>query len=240
MGGVLGVGVGLLLALLCALYILAPRPLSAPAADVLAGELQLDEARLGELRLDPQARLLPSGEEVLVLSDGIELAVDPAELTRADSPGGHGSMGRGRGVDVEPYDWGALESEQTGAPPARLYLVHFPAKRGEEVLRAQFRGLEWRDLSEIGKQGGVAVVGGGKLDWCGYEADWVRERRFIPADEQSKAAEGEPRSARFRDTLRVNLTLGRHVWIAYAIWQESSEGSVEVVEGILGAFSPAP
>jgi hypothetical protein len=92
-------------------------------------------------------------------------------------------------------------------------------------LNSQFRGLEWKDLLEIDVQGGSSVVGGGKLEWFGFDADWVRQRRFIVGGS-------------FRDTMRVNLSLGHQCWVAYAIWRQGAQASEEVMGELLAALAP--
>ncbi|MCB9916211.1 MAG: hypothetical protein H6828_13870 [Planctomycetes bacterium] len=226
LGGVFGVALGLALIALCVAALLRG-PQRLPAATVLAEAFAPCE-RLGALTLEPEARVLPGGERVLTFTDGSELEVTPAELVerRGMGPGMGPGMGQSPAApDVEPFDWSSVTPEVRGAPPARLYLVGFPAEAGEAVLASAFRGLEWRELADLPKEGGAAVVGGGKLEWAGYAADWVRERRFLEGGS-------------FRDTLRVNLTLGRRCWIAYALWPERSEGSEAAVAALLAELAP--
>lgn len=216
-GGVLGMGLGLALIVACAAMLVFYGPRRLDAGEVLASSFELGALPEG-LVLEPEATALPAGELVVTLSNGEPLELSALELL---SP-------RQTQQSTEEYvefDWTAVEALSLGGLPARLYLVKFPRSRAERVLVSQFRGLEWLDLSEIPAKGGSTVVGGGKLPWAGYEADWVRERRFLEGGS-------------FRDTLRVNLSLGQECWVAYSIWPERAAGSEEVVADCLAALAP--
>ncbi len=235
LGGVLGMGVGFLFLLACVLAVFFYGPRSLAAGELLAESFKVDGSLSG-LTLDPEALVLPKGERVFTFSDGGELRVGVQEIVVEDSKEGgrgRGSDSKDDGDDFEPFDWSALEVKVANGPPARFYLVNFTGDRAESVLLGAFSGLEWKELSELGAKGGSAVVGGGKLEWAGYDADWVRERRFLaPAPE-----DGTSRGT-FRDTLRVNLSLGRECWIGYAIWREGEEGGEQRVSELLDGLLP--
>ena len=218
-GGVLGIGLGLMLIAVCVATVALYGPRQLDARELLSGSFELGALPEG-LVLEPEAIALPMGEQVVTLSDGSAFQLSPAELLAESS-------GREQSSEEEfvEYDWRSVGALSEGALPARLYLVRFPRSRAERILASQFRSLEWRDLSEIPSGGGSTVVGGGKLPWAGYEADWVRERRFLEGGS-------------FRDTLRVNLSLGQECWIAYAIWPERAAGAEQVVGECLAAFAP--
>ena len=218
-GGVVGVGLGLALIVLSLASLLFYGPRPSDASELLASSFALGQLPEG-LELEPQAVTLPSGELVVTFSDGAPLELSPLELVTSSKP----KSSKPEEEFVE-FDWAAVEVLSEGELPSRLYLVRFPRQRAERVLASQFRGLEWRDLSEISARGGSTVVGGGKLPWAGYSADWVRERSFLEGGS-------------FRDTLRVNLSLGQECWIAYSIWPERVAGSEEAVAECLAALEP--
>ncbi len=236
LAGVFGVGLGLVIIALLVLTIVGYGPKTTTASSVLDGTFEVGELPEG-LTLEPHALLLPTGERVVTIGNGAPLPVGPAELidrSPGGGPGGMGGMGRGGGgpgsgpgsPGFEEYDWAGVEVKVEDSLPARLYLVNYPERRAPGVLTRQFSGLRWRDLSEISAKGGSAVIGGGKIEWSGYSADFVRQRRFI---------EGGV----FRDTIRVNLSLGQECWIAYAIWPASEAGSERVVREVLAVLRPA-
>jgi|GEM_PF-1371014 len=237
-GAILGVSIGFLVLCGGLLVLFGFGTRSVDAREALAGSFELDAFPEGH-RLLEVAHLLPGGERVFVVTDGSS-AVEPSELEEvasdvpepeADEPGGEDvEHADDEGVESEEeedddYDWTAIEVLSEGTRPARLFLVRYPRARADSVIGSQFRHLHWRELSEIDASGGRAAVDGGELEWAGYAADFVRERQFI---------EG----GRFRDTLRVNLSLGGECWIAYATWPEGHAGSTEPVTELLGSLRP--
>lgn len=231
--GVFGVGLGLCLIVLFVLTIVGYGPRAETAASVLDGSFVVEALPEG-LTVEPLALLLPGGEQVVTIGNGQPLPVTPKELLEPSpfermGPGGLPGAPPEGGPGAPPFekfDWSSVEPEATDTLPARVYLVHYPERGAPALLTMQFRGLRWRDLSEIPAKGGSAVIDGGKLEWNGYAADFVRERRFLEGGS-------------FRDTMRVNLSLGRSCWVAYAIWGEREEGSEEKVREVLAVVRPA-
>lgn len=234
LAGVFGVGFGLLIIAGLVLVIVGYGPRGIAASSVLAGSLEVVELPEG-MTLEANALILPTGEKVVTVSSGSPFWINPAELIDRSARMG-GGMGRGMGPGggmgfgpgspgFEEYDWAGVEVESEDSMPARVYLVTYPRRSASKVLVRQFSGLAWRDLSQISAKGGTAVVGGGKIEWAGYAADFVRQRRFLEGGS-------------FRDTIRVNLSLGQQCWIAYAIWPERHTGSEEVVREVLAAVRP--
>jgi hypothetical protein len=213
-----GVLLGLLVLALCAFTAFGGGWSEVSSAEVIAGRYELGPLPDG-YALDPLAHALRGGEQVVrFVREGSE--EDLAELTAA-------ALGRTAAAVAtgEEVDWSALLPSSAGTPPAVVLLVRYPLAAGERVIREQFRGLEYRDLSRLGERGGSTAVDGGELAWHGYAADHVRVRRFGPGPT-------------FRDVVRVNLSLGRECWIAYAVWPALAEGSVEPVAAVLDALRP--
>lgn len=214
-----GVLLGLLVLALCAFTVFGGGWSEVSSAEVIAGRYELGPLPVG-YSLEPLAHALRGGERVVrFVHEGSEEEL--AELTAA-------ALGRGGAApsrSSEKVEWGALLPSSSGTPPPVVLLVRYPLAAGERVVREQFRGLEYRDLSRLGERGGSTAVAGGELAWHGYAADHVRVRRFGPGPT-------------FRDVVRVNLSLGRECWIAYAVWPALAEGSVEPVAAVLDALRP--
>ncbi len=223
-GGILGSAIGILALLGCLTVVITYGSRLFDSAEGLGESFKFNEVP-GALALQEEAFLLPTGEKVYILSDGV-VVEDGSEVTEMlmgfDIQHGVGS---GESGDEEAYDWSGVEILSQETSPSRVFLVQYPRERADSVIRSQFQGIDWRDLTEIDADGGRAAVEGGKLRWSGYSADFVRERTFI---------EG----GTFRDTVRVNLSLGQECWIAYAIWPVSHEGSSAKVGELLSAFEP--
>lgn len=228
LGQVLVVALGLAAVAVCVLVPLLYGSRTLPAGPALAQSYELGELS-HDFELGPEAFLLPGGERVFVLGPG---------LAGAPSEGSPGPILAAAGLEREAgegseaqsgtaafTDWGSLSPVSTGTAPARLFLVQYPIGRAASVIDEQFRRIEWKDLRHIEAKGARTAVDGGKIEWGEFAADFVQERTFV-------------RGGTFRDSLRVNLSLGRECWIAYAVWPELNAGSKEVVGEVLGALRP--
>lgn len=230
--GVFGVGAGLLLIAACIAVVALFGWRTAPADEELGTRYALAELPF-EFALHDDVFLLPGGERVFMLRPPSGEAPTEGDVTQevrdAGAEGepadeGEGSDAtEGTGADDLDVDWAAVTPTSTGEPPSELYLVEYPLELGGAVIDSQFRSLQWRDLSLIESEGGSTPVEGGRIEWAGYAADFVRVRRFSSGPT-------------FRDVLRVNLSVGRECWIAYAIWPPLSEGSTEPVRRLLDAI----
>lgn len=232
-GKTFAVALGLLAVALCVLT-----PIFYGSSTFAAGAGLAQRYELGPLPagffLEEQGFRLPGGEQVFVFNDGLEAAISAAGLVAeeepepqpeappAEPPEEDGAEGKSTPA---PVDWSAIEPLSEGTAPTRLFLVRYPAARAESVIAEHFRGIEWKELRFIGTEGGSTAVDGGKLEWSGFGADYVRVRTFIPGGS-------------FRDVLRVNLSLDGECWVAYAVWPELHAGSKEPVGELLASLRP--
>jgi hypothetical protein len=229
LGAIVGVAIGLALLFVCVLAPVFYGSSTFAAPEGLAANFELEGLPHG-FALEDTAYLLPGGERVFVFTDGSASPVAALDVVAtASESAGEGETasvpGSPHGEGAAPFDWSTVAALSKGAQPARLFLVHYPGARAESVILEQFRGLEWKDLRLIGTEGGRSAVDGGQLQWGEYAADFVRERTYIAGGS-------------FRDALRVNLSLGRECWVAYAIWPDLHAGSQEPVEELLAALRP--
>ena len=232
LGQVLVVALGLAAVAVCVLVPFFYGSRTRAAGPALEQSYELGEMPHG-FELGPEAFLLPGGERVFVFGAGLAGASSkgPTGLTLEETLAGAGLEPEGVEGSEAPSgpsdftDWASLRPVNTGGPPAFLFLVQYPSGRASSVINEQFRGIEWKELRDIEAEGGRTAVDGGKLEWGEYAADFVQERNFV-------------RGGTFRDSLRVNLSLGRECWIAYAVWPELDAGSKEVVRELLAALRP--
>jgi len=218
-GVILGVAGGVLLLVACVGVPLGFGPRTLAASDALAQHYDLGALPFG-FHLQPVLHVLPAGERVYVLNAD-DFVPEKLEHFEFKSPRSHGPPA----PDAPLVDWSKIEALSSGSPPDQLFLVEYPLNQAESVIAGQFRALEWKQLSEIDAGGGRSAVDGGKIEWNGYMADFVRQREFRPG-------------LRFVDQVRVNLSLRGECWIAYAVWPEQHTGSTEPVEELLGALRP--
>jgi hypothetical protein len=150
--------------------------------------------------------------------------LDPRELLEADFELGPlpfpGVVEEPSAAPALPLDWSRLPEGPAGTPPVRVYLLRYGEGGATRALARHFRNLEWRELADIEERGGRTVVEGGRLRWGEFDADFVRERRFLPGPG-------------FQDSLRINLGLPKRYWIAFAFWPRGLPGSKEPCELLL-------
>lgn len=226
-GAVLGIAIGFFVVLGCLGLIAFHGWRTFVASEGLETSFELSGLPEG-FTLSDDAYLLPSGERVYVIADGSkELTRLPVEDLGGLEPGEGESTEADTGDDhdFEEYDWTSIPVESTDQAPMQFFLVQYPTKRAEAVIRSEFQGLDWKELKYIGAKGGRSAVEGGKLEWAGYAADFVREREFI-------------RGGTFRDVLRVNLSVGGECWVGYALWPTSHAGSEKAAEEFLAGIRP--
>lgn len=221
--GVLGIALGLALFAGCAALLLFLRPRELDPAAVLASSFELGELP-GALALE-RALETPGGAAVVVISDGRELALDPLPELAKDAPEEREPKSDARAEPPE-VDWSKVVEGEPDTLPARVFLVRYGESAAKKVLDREFRSIQWKELSDVGRRGGRAAVEGGQLDWGPFGADFVRERRFEP-------------ELRFHDALRVNLARPGRYWVAYAFWPPGLPGSAKAVERVLAALPPA-
>ncbi|MFT5052968.1 MAG: hypothetical protein ACI8QZ_004406 [Chlamydiales bacterium] len=140
--------------------------------------------------------------------------------------GGHG--GPGTGADFKMMDWSSVEAGEAGQDPWEVAFVWYPRKLAEKVLNTQFGSRGFDDLRFIGTGGGKATVALGSVAWAGYDTHYVIERQFAMVDDEKA----------FRDTLRVNLSLGTRGCVLYARWAAGVPGSIDTVSTLLEGFTP--
>ena len=139
---------------------------------------------------------------------------------------------------------GALEGDirvgESGESPHRAALVWYSRKDAEKVLRRLFTSLHF----ESGRKGSGGGHGGhgddedetpdpklqdaGNLTWAGYAAPYIRLREF----------EGQGDEVVFRETVRVNLTVGPWCCVLFVRWPDGEVGGRTATQEILRALHP--
>lgn len=141
---------------------------------------------------------------------------------------GRGSSFRREEGGPPKEDWSKVEASEPGQPPWELAFAWYPREKAEGVLRSQFGGRNFGDLGMLGEDGGKITVSSGPVEWQGYETYYAVERQFAKLDDEK----------RFRDILRINLTLGTRCCVLYAKWPTGAPASLEPVAELLSEFEP--
>jgi hypothetical protein len=252
--GVLGLALGLAL-IGCAFWSFS----SSSHAEILDGDELLSERfefealPFGFEALE--AFRLTGGEEIVLLRDPdaepLDIAVPIEALFEGgggdgggdewSDRGGRGGRGRGRGGrggghggggDGEKKDnvWSKLEEGEAGHSPSEMVIAWYEYDDAEAVLKRQFSGARYGDISDVSDKGGRLVVDSGEVNWGAYSTFFLRERVFRKVDDVPG----------FYDTMRVNLTLGTRCCVLYAIWAPGRLGSKESISEALRHLRPLP
>ena len=262
--GVLGVLFGLLLLAAAFLLPLSGRAAELDADRLLSERFVCSPLPFDFEPLE--ARRLPAGEELVLLGSADE-TVDFAPTPTADSPmtptppatGGQAKQA-GEGETKAPsktedgheaVDWSALPTGEEGRPPARVALIWVPRSLAAKTVRDAFRpsenerqsgrggggrGGRWSGFSgrgmgaghSLGPEGGQVALDGGEMSWGEWGTNWIQLRTY-------ERHENEPR---FRDIIRVNLSLPGRTCILHAAWQPGLPADISRVKELLAALAP--
>ena len=201
-------------------------PEAAPLGWPLHSATRLADGREIYLYRDPDAA------PPLALPEDPPAPPKPPEGSQGSSGGGRkGRGGRGGGGDWQrdKKKWTRLAFGEANQPPREVALVKLPIGRAEEELRRMFQGLEYRDLEDVGDDGGDVPVDAGRFDWSIYEAPFIRVRHLREEDDER---------ATFHETIRINLTLGRDPWMAILVWDERLQGELDWAKEAVAFLRP--
>ncbi|MBL8861996.1 MAG: hypothetical protein JNK02_08275 [Planctomycetes bacterium] len=131
------------------------------------------------------------------------------------------------GSGAPRVDWAALPIPAPGGPPSQAVFLFVPAERGREVIDELVRRVRGRDRSQLMADGGTVVVARGKLEFRGYDAEWVHLRAYEPGPA-------------FRDALRISLSTPETPCVLTATWPRGAAASPAVLEELTRPLRAAP
>lgn len=156
------------------------------------------------------AREVPSGTRIVVLEDSLA-PPEPAVTVPAQSSG------------AARIDWKRVVIPPAASRPRRVLFTFPKESGGAAVVDAFFETPEWKDVDDLGSQGGKVVITSEKIAWHGFDARWVHERAFEPGGS-------------FRDAVRANVSLEKRPCVMTATWTRGQAASKETLQQILGAL----
>ncbi len=208
-GCLVGIALGLMLLAVAAAFLLMGhgKPIDGSAqmrtvfgVDALPHGLQVE-----------QAVEMASGEKLVVYSVPGRSAEAPAPPVPDEADD----------ADEAPrFDWSAVEIPPARDAPRQAAFLFVPKANGHAVIRDMIRSLRGQDLRELDSGGGTVLIERGKLDFRGWDSDWVHLRTF-------------ERGGTFRDTLRLSLSTPDAPCVLTATWPRGSAGSIQVLEALI-------
>jgi hypothetical protein len=88
------------------------------------------------------------------------------------------------------------------------------------VLDDMIRGVFGRDRGQLGPEGGTVLVERGRLDFRGWDSDWVHMRTY-------------ERGGTFRDAMRISLSTPDDPCVSTVTWPRGVPASRAVLEELM-------
>lgn len=203
-GAIILVALGLMLCAVLAAFLILSRGGRVDGAAVL--EAALGVRGLGERYTIVEAREMPSGTRVVILDQtGAPADTPPDKETPPPD---------------EKVDWRTVKIPAATAWPRRVVFTLPKPGTGQAAIDPFFVRNEWRDIADLGPNGGKTVVATKKIAWRGFDADWVHERAY-------------ERKLTFRDAVSVNLSLEKQPCVMTAFWSRGEPASEALVTQLL-------
>jgi hypothetical protein len=175
------------------------------------------------------AAKLPFGLEISSatrMSSGGELVVYevPGAPVEATAPEASAEV---ESQEAPPTDWSRVPVPSTGAPPRQASFLFVAGERGRSVLGEMIREVRGRDRSELGAEGGTVLLDRGRLDYRGWDSDWVHLRTY-------------ERGGTFRDAMRISLSTPEDPCVLTATWPRGSPGSLAQLQELVSPLVTGP
>jgi hypothetical protein len=214
-----GIGAGALVGIALGLMVLA-----AAAAFLLVGRGGPVDGR-AELQAAFGGASLPFGLEVVSatrMAAGETLVV----LERSGAPPEPPRQEPKPAAGQEPprVDWSALPIPAAQEPPRQVALLLADGARGRAVLDALLRDVVARDRRDLGAEGGTVIVDRGRLDFRGWDSDWIHLRTFEAG-------------GTFRDAVRVSLSTPERPCVLTATWPRGSAASKALLDALIAPLN---
>ncbi len=206
-GAIVGIAVGLMLCAALATWLYLSR------GGAIDGAAQLEAAfgvrSLGTRYTITEARELPSGARLVILDDPNA----PSEPTNEAETGAK--------AGTEPrVEWAKVPVPASEAWPRRVVFTFPKSSSGQAAVDAFFREGQWKDLADLGEEGGQVLVKSDKLAWRTFDARWLHERAYV-------------RPATFRDAVRIDLSQPERPCVMTALWSRGEAASQASLQALL-------
>ncbi|MCY2959589.1 MAG: hypothetical protein NTY35_05425 [Planctomycetota bacterium] len=160
------------------------------------------------------------------MSSGGELVVyetpgAPVEPARPEPEG------TAKGVAVSRVDWSKVEIPEASGAPRQASFLFVPGERGRSVLEEMIREVRGKDRTELDDKGGTVLVGRGKLDFRGWDSDWIHLRTYEPG-------------GTFRDAMRISLSTPEDPCVLTATWPRGTPAAREQLEELVKPLVAKP
>ncbi len=126
----------------------------------------------------------------------------------------------------QPFDWSKLEIPTASGPPRQVAFLFVPAAKGSKVLDEMIRNVYGRDRGQLGREGGTVLLERGRLDFRGWNSDWIHLRTY-------------ERGETFRDAMRISLSTPEDPCVLTATWSRGVPASLAVLQDLIRPLTEA-
>jgi len=131
------------------------------------------------------------------------------------------------GREAPRPDWALVPVPETGGPPRQASFLFVAGERGRSVLGDMIRDVRGRDRTELGAEGGMVLVDRGRLDFRGWDSDWIHLRTYEPG-------------GTFRDAMRISLSTPEDPCVLTATWPRGSPATLAQLEALVSPLVARP
>jgi hypothetical protein len=177
------------------------------------------------MRIESATSMSSSGTLVVYSVPGAPAESAPAEPVAA--PAQPEPTPDGGAASPKPVDWTKIEIPAESGPPRQVAFLFVPSGNGRSVLDTMIRDVYGRDRGLLGPEGGTVLVERGRLDFHGWDSDWIHMRTYESG-------------GTFRDAMRISLSTPEEPCVVTATWPRGVPASQAVLEEIVRPIVTAP
>jgi|GEM_PF-1345528 len=124
-------------------------------------------------------------------------------------------------------DWSKVPVPESTATPRQASFLIVAGDKGRSVLEEMIRNVRGRDRGELGAEGGTVVLDRGKMDFRGYDSEWIHMRTYEPG-------------LTFRDAMRISLSTPENPCVLTATWARGNPASRTQLETLTATLREGP
>jgi len=156
----------------------------------------------------PFGLAIESGTE---MSSGGSLVVYSIPGLAAEAP--PPSVEKNASNDGAPrFDWSTVPVVDSNTPPRQAAFLFVSGEKGRSVIEEMIRNVRGRDRGELGSEGGTVVLERGRLDFRGFDSEWIHLRTYEPGPT-------------FRDAMRISLSTPVDPCVLTVTWPRGNPAS---------------
>jgi hypothetical protein len=121
------------------------------------------------------------------------------------------------GTEQPRTDWSKVAIPAESGPPRQASFLFVPGDRGRKVLEDMIRDVRGGDRMHFGPEGGTVLLERGRVDFRGWDSDWIHLRTYEPG-------------GTFRDAMRISMSTPEEPCVLTATWPRGVPASLPVLE----------